>query len=1073
VLGAAVLGSALAIAGDIMRFTYNVPGDAKPIVVHADEMASWAEGNQRVIVAKGRVLIEHGAMLTRATNAVAWIDLQQFRKTGILRFDLYAEGEVSLENGAETRSAPAAYIEISTRGEVKLKAYNGKVVQQQQADDPLYRRALSVRPNPGKPTPQGPIQQATFKELAPVTPTPPIDQPPAQQQPPISPAGQWQPQQQPVPETIPPNQSVMPTIPPEQGSLPPAQTTVPVTPVLPGTRPSAIPFPAQGPRTALGTPLGTGQFRQYSIVPRTAAGFEPQSFLLANGEHVVVVNGGVILLVRTTDNTGLLDIEADRLVFWTKGNPQQVLSGLRSAQGQSGRELEFYMAGNVEIRQRNGPQEHTLRASEVYYDVARNVAVAMQADMEFKQKGIPDPIHVRAEELIQLNPTTFEAMRAEIFSSRLPSDPGLKVYVAETTVEEKKVPKQSLFGPVINKTTGLVETEDQRLFNSKNIFLVIEDVPVFYLPFLSGDANDPLGPLENVNFGYNRIYGARFETTWNVYDILGITPVAGTKWRLDVDYLTARGPALGTEFDYSGKTFLGLPVRLMSGEVKAYGIIDQGTDILGGGRGQFDHHPEERGRLLWRQNVLDLPGDFTLQTQVYALSDKNFLEQYFKTEFDTDMNQETFAYLKQQRSNWAWTVLAQQRIRDWVTETSWLPRADGYLLGQSLFDIFTYNVHASAGYAQLKPTHVPPPPVEITDKGTNTGRFDLSQDLSAPFTLGAFRIVPYAVLDLTYYTEDLTGDDRGRLYEGGGARASIPFTRIYPDIQSDLLNLNGINHKIVASANYFVAHSDTSFLRLPQLDQLNDNATDQALRDIKPIEPLINPANGLALATSPLFDPQLYAIRRLVDNRIDTLDTIEVVQADIRQRWQTKRGYPGQQHIIDWMTLDLSGSFFPNSSRDNFGEDFAFLEYDWTWNIGDRTALVSSGWFDPHDKGARVFNVGAFLNRPDRTSFYLGYRQIDPLNSQAVTGSVTYIFSPKYAMTAAATYDLGTNIQSTTVVLTRMGSDLMFSLGITHNSLLNAVGVTFEIVPNVAAQAIHHMPGASGLGALGGAPMTR
>src|SRR5260370_35811579 len=94
--------------------------------------------------------------------------------------------------------------------------------------------------------------------------------------------------------------------------------------------------------------------------------------------------------------------------------------------------------------------------------------------------------------------------------------------------------------------------------------------------------------------------------------------------------------------------------------------------------------------------------------------------------------------------------------------------------------------------------------------------------------------ISYAVIDLTEYTEDLTGNERGRFYGGGGLRSSIPFTRLYPDVQSDLLNLNGINHKIVLSSNYYVTHSDTSVTRLPQLDPLNDDATDQSLRDIKP-----------------------------------------------------------------------------------------------------------------------------------------------------------------------------------------------------------------------------------------------
>jgi hypothetical protein len=178
---------------------------------------------------------------------------------------------------------------------------------------------------------------------------------------------------------------------------------------------------------------------------------------------------------------------------------------------------------------------------------------------------------------------------------------------------------------------------------------------------------------------------------------------------------------------------------------------------------------------------------------------------------------------------------------------------------------------------------------------------------------------------------------------------------------------------------------------------------------------------------------------------------------------QTKRGYPEQQHIIDWMTLDLSGSFFPHSQRDNFGSNFAFLEYDWVWNIGDRTALVSNGWYDPEKNGPHVFSVGAYLNRPDRTSFFLGYTQINLINSQAVTASVTYVFSPKYAITAATTYDFGTSqALANSLVLTRMGSDLQVSVALTYNAILNTFGASVEIFPNLVPAS--HRPGMFGLG---------
>jgi len=1063
--GSALVCCILCRAQDIVRFNHDVPGDSKSIVLHADQIATWVEGPERVLLLKGKVMIEHGGVHIQAEQAAAWLDQEEYRKTGIQRLTIYAEGNVVLENGTESQTTARALIRLSTRGEIKLRSHNSKVIQQPYPGDPLYQRGQQQRSAPGKtskaadtPPRRAPIIRAQNADESVTAQSPSVPSVPEQNQVPatggVAPAVQL-----PAPDFRQPAVPAAPAL----AAPGPAAGASPAAPGLPPFRPAQIPVPSNTvPPGSGGQPNAPN--REFTVVPRTSAGFNQKSFDLG-GETAIVVTGGVILIVRAADGSGLLDMEADRLVFWTRGNAQELLGSMRSSHG-SGKELEFYLSGNVQIRSRRAKEERLLQADEVYYDVGRNVAVALRADMSFVQPGVADPIHMKAQELLQLNPDVFKGMKAEVFSSRLPSDPGIKVYLETATITHETVPRRNIFGAqFFSRTTGQPETEEQRILDGRNVFLKFEDYPIFYLPFVQGDINDPLGPLESISFNYNRIFGFQFDSSFNVYNLLGMDPVPNTRWRFDLDYLSSRGPAAGTNFDYQflGNRFtdlFGFP-GFVVGEVKAYGIDDTGTDRLGGPRGPDDNHPEGRGRFYWRQNAQELPLGFTVQTQVSVLSDKNFLEQYFKNDFDTGFNQETFLYVKQQQNNWAWTALAEPNIRNWVNETEWLPRADGHLIGQSFFDIFTYNARASAAYARLRTTDVPPPPEGFTTRPDNTGRFDLSQELSLPFTLGPFRLVPYGLLDLTYYTEDLTGNDRGRAYGGGGVRGSIPFTRLYPDICSELLNLNAINHKVVLSANYFVAQSDTSFRRLPQLDRLNDDATDQALRDIKPLEPAINPAHGTLLALSPVYDAQLYAIRRLVDDRIDTLDTIEVLQGDVLQRWQTKRGYPGQQHIVDWMTLDLSGSFFPHSQRDNFGDNFAFLQYNWNWNIGDRTAIYSDGWVDPESNGPRVFAVGATINRPDRTSFTIGYRDIFPLNSNAISGAVTYIFSPKYAITAVATYDIGTDVESTSVVVTRTGSDLQASLGFTYNSTLGSFGVVFEIVPNIVPPS-HRVPGLVG-----------
>ncbi len=807
-------------------------------------------------------------------------------------------------------------------------------------------------------------------------------------------------------------------------------------------------------------------------------------------------------------NVGTLDVEADRAIVWTRnkdeGRPASPPTPAGGAQGQSS-ELDFYMAGHVVLRtQRTGSRESTvLQADELYYDTNRNVMIAVNSRLEVrttrfaaKLPQFNEPVIFTSAELFRTGPTTYEFTRGEVFSSKLQSDPGLKIRIQDATIEDRVRPQTNLFGrPVLDPKTGKQAEIPETILVGRNVTTELEGVPIFYTPYLVDDIRNPMGPLESLDFGYSNIFGAQFGVGLNIHKLLGLQQPAGVHWRLNLDYLSRRGPALGTDLDFAGNLNppgqggtdpLGLadlfgyqppnpldpdaPITAYVGMVRAYGIYDAGTDILGGNRPNSDFRPTSaRGRLFTRDAVWDLPGGFSIQAQFSAESDRNFLEQYYKPEFDQDPNHTTYIYVKQQQDNYALSALAQVRTENWFTQTEWLPRLDGYLIGQSFFDRFTSNSQVSLAYAHLRTSSDAPQPILNAD-GTASGTYlpgtpgvsptDVSdgtlrgvymQELAYPLALGPFKVVPYVKGVLEGYNNDLDGTSLTRVWGGGGARASIPFTRLFPEVQSDLFNLQGINHKIVVSSNYFYADASDPYTKLPQLDRLNDDASDEMLRDFKPQEPIYNSTYGTALATSKLYDPQLFAIRQLIDDRFDTLDHIDVLQFDLRQRLQTKRGYPGSEHIVDWMVLDLSFSWFPEPTRDNFGKPFSFVQYAYLWNIGDRTSIESTGWFDPQPGAPSIFTVGAYFNRPDRTNFYIGYRAIEPLQSRAVTASATYIFSPKYAMTFSTTYDFGTSEALTnSLVFTRTGSDLQVSLGVTYNALQNNLGAVFQIVPTLA-----------------------
>ncbi|MBI3406729.1 MAG: hypothetical protein HY040_00030 [Planctomycetes bacterium] len=1043
------------------------PGDTKPIQLYAENISTWTDGKLRLFLLQGKVWVEQGQVNLRMPQAVIWLDEDRKKQTGTYFLDIYGEGGVELANGAASKKGPDALFHMSTRGEIRIKAYANKVAQKDMSAEAVFQRAVKMKSRPPAPAQPktaelespGTIQPAQFVQPPPnaalgVQPAPAPAQFPTGPSPAL-PTPQTPTQQIPVPQ-------VQPALPPPGA---PAPTPVANAPGSPGPK---------GPG-GLFAPPANGEPRKFTVRPRGAQGITFQNYSI-NAETVFVIPNPVIVTVTNpSDNKVIADIEADRVAFWTPGKPNEVLGNLSSPQGETSRHLEFYLSGNVEVRNSSGKETETLRADEVYYDVSRNVAIALRGDLEVREPKIPYPIHFQAEELIQLNAQQWQGKMARVYSTQLPSDPGLRIEIREFTLNEEEIIKKGTFGTtIIDPKTGQPEIYKQRTFTGSDNVLRLEGVPFLYFPRLKGDIQDPLGPLDSLGTNYNRIFGFQFLTTWDLYELLGIYKTPGTRWRLMADVLTLRGPALGTEYDFAGKDMFGIPSKY-DGMIKAYGIYDTGPDILGGGRGQLIYtspfttepvtHPPWRGRFLAQDNIQEMPLGFSVQAKVSAISDQNYLEQFFAREWQNDLNQETYLYVKQQNGIWAWTALAEPNIRRWITETEWLPKADGTILGLSLLDTFTYNMKASAGYGRLMPTEQPQFSYFPTDKLDSTGRFDLWQELSLPFNMGPFKLVPYVVADGAYYTQDLgnaptspnmsvpptnvNGDGRGRLYGAAGIRASIPFSKLYADVQSELFNLDGIYHKITLTGNYYNAASSAHINQLPQLDRFNDDASDQALRDLFFRQPTLNPANAIFLTQSALVNPQFYALRRLIDDRVDTLDNIDVLQLALLQRWQTKRGMPGNEHVIDWMTLNLGISIYPQSARDNFGQTFGVIEYDWLWNVGDRTALVSNGWFETETGGPRVFNLGVVLNRPDKTNFYLGYRQIDPLNSRAFVGSLTYAFSAKYAITASTFYDFGVNTQSNSLVISRIGTDLQINFGLTYNSILNNFGVTFEILPNL------------------------
>jgi hypothetical protein len=823
-------------------------------------------------------------------------------------------------------------------------------------------------------------------------------------------------------------------------------------------------------------------------------------------QQITFVGGLIVNITYEKPGGAVEEIEfaADAGVVVIRGSGgANVLNGGidTAAPGPDGKRVDadLYLTGNVVIRTKaEGDARglakgltNTLRADQVFYDVRENKCIALDADLELATEGVPDTVHLFGKEVQRLGDNEWRVLDAEAFASKLPSDPALVLSARELSFTRRRVIRQNIFGiPYRDAKTGEQELGTEQILTGNGVVGEYAGVPFFYSPVLRTDATDPLGPLAGVGFGNDRIFGVQLYTTWDLYKLLAVRPPPGHRWRLHLDFLGDRGPAVGNDYFYQnarGGLFGGLTPpageddyslgRLTwdgpnRGEVRTYAMSDGGIDTLGGFRGPPANNPSVRGRGLWfhDQDLMNAPGRWLrAQGQFAYLSDRDFREQFYKNEFDTGRNLESYAYLNGATGNLGGSLLVQgNTFRPWVTEAQSLPRADGYLLGESFFDgRLNYSARGSAGYYRFHPASRTPLPIVPTDGSRyDLGRFNVDQELSAPLDVGPIRLTPYGVFDAAYYTRDNTGEDRARLYGGGGLRAALTYSKLYADVDSELFNLRGLYHKGQYGLNYFYGRSDTDYSRLPQIDRLDDDAIDLGRRYIRPLQPTLVPgADGVALAISPLFDPQRLAIRRLLQNKVDTLDDLHVVQVENHQRFQTKRGFPGSEHTVDWFTLDTSVSLYPEKARDNFDKTLAFSEYAALWNVGDRTSLSSSGWFDPFDSGARFFSFGTNFNRPDGTNFFLGYRHIDPIRSRAVTLAASYQLSRRYSTTIASTYDFGIQAAlSNTVLLNRVGSDVTISVGFNYNAIVNNFGVQFTVIPNIARLLGNPLAGARGFG---------
>jgi hypothetical protein len=771
-----------------------------------------------------------------------------------------------------------------------------------------------------------------------------------------------------------------------------------------------------GPSGATAKDGAKAEAPAYYTISVSSLGGTPPVFELSRAGDIEIITwiGRVyVLWQEQSDGTRPLqqvELQADTLVAWRKtSNPGQ--AGAGSAPKQLEGVSEVYVSGDVLLRE----GQRTIRATEMYYDLVNKRGLARDAVLRTYDATRDVPLYVRAKELRQLGDDRFEADRVSLTTSEFHT-PQLSATASKVSVIDaiKDVDAEGQTGA--NDYTAQM----------RDVRVKYEDTTLLRLPGMRTNLLSPSVPLKSVHAGHDSAFGYSVETQWYLNRLLGLREPAGTDSTLFLDYYDKRGPGGGAAVEYERESYFG--------RVLGYAIEDHGEDRLGRTRKNIEVPDESRGRFSLQHRQF-LPDDWQLTAEVSYLSDKNFLEQYYRQEFYAGKEPETLLHLKRIEDNRALAFLGKVRINDFQDEMEELPSAEYHWTGQSFWDdrfVFFSDSEVSRLRYRFGEGRTGEPDDFFTFTGTRN-------EVDMPLQLGSSKVVPFVAGTFGYddgagfhkELDEISSESEDAVWLGeGGVRASMqPFWRLYPDVESELWDLHGLRHSI-----------------RPSLEAVSYAASDEV------------------------------AAQR------DTLDL------GIYQKWQTKRGPLGDRRVVDWLDLDLDFVWvtdageenaapnqflwndpsiplinrtgnqvppFDRRSTDLFGPQRNYVSAATTWRVSETTSVLGDVYLDMRTTEVKEADIGFSRLVWPNLSYFIGSRYLRDVDnglgqhgSDAVTFGVTYVLDPRYTLVFAEQYDFdyGANIRSD-LTLIRKYHRVNFAVTLSADESLDEERIIFSLWP--------------------------
>jgi hypothetical protein len=710
------------------------------------------------------------------------------------------------------------------------------------------------------------------------------------------------------------------------------------------------------------------------------------------------------------DRPEWVELQADTLVLWRAAD--QAAEGPTGApSGQFEKVTAVYVAGDVLMRE----GQLTIRADELYYDLENTRGLVRNAVMRTFDPSRNVPIYVRAEELRRLDDTRFEANDVSLTTSEF--------WKPQLSVEASKI-------RIIDRLRDVEPDSEvpESSFSAwmEGVRFKYYDTTLLRLPTMHTGPRGPGSPMRSVRFGRDSTFGASIETQWFLSRLLGLREPEGTDSTLFLDYYDKRGPGGGAAVEYERRDYFG---RIMG-----YVIDDHGEDRLGRTRKNVDVPDDLRGRFALQHRHF-LPYGWQLTAEVSYLSDRNFLEQFYRDEFYAGKEQETLLHLRRIDDNRALAFLGKGRINDFLNEMEELPTGEYHWTGQSfLDDRFVFFSDSLIGRFRYR----------FDDEGPRQPEdfFTFAQtrsEVDMPLQAGSSKIVPFVAGTLGYddgpgFQRDLDGtlaesEDEVLIGEAGVRMSTLPFWRVYPEVESRLWDLHGLRHTI-----------------------------------------------------RPSLTAVTYTQSNTVAEQRDTLDL------GISQRWQTKRGPAGRQRTVDWLDLDVDfvwvnnagdemagpdrfiwnrpfiplinrqgGQVPPQDRRitDMFGPQRDYISANMTWRIGETTSVLGDVYLDMQTGAVDQLDIGFSRLCWPNLSYFIGSRYLRDIDnglgqhgSNAVTFAMTYVLDPRYTAVFSQQYDFDyeANIRSD-ITLIRKYHRVNFAITLSIDDSLDEQRIVFSLWP--------------------------